>query len=164
VILTLILVPICLLLWYLTPVLIFLGQEVQVSIYAGNYARAMIPGTFMFVQTEALRKFLVAQGQYSFMPKIQLVTAMLHPLWLYINVFCLDLSIEGVAYSTVITHSLNFLVAYIWITIDRSIVKEGSWNFINKDTFTDYFEFLRYGVPNFLTLGLEVWSFQFIHF
>lgn len=144
--------------------MIYLGQEVEVSKVAGRFVRAWIPGTFMFVQTEALRKFLVAQGQYSFMPKIQLVTAMLHPLWLYINVYCLNLSIEGVAFSTVITHSLNFLISYVWITLDQSIVKEGCWHFINKDSFTGYFEFLRFAIPSFLNLGLEVWSFQFIHF
>ncbi|CAI2363185.1 unnamed protein product [Moneuplotes crassus] len=100
VILTIILLPICIMFWYLTPILIYIGQEVQTSIYAGNFVRAWIPGTFSFCQSECLRKFLIAQGQYSLMPKIQIGTSLLHPLWLYINVYILDLSIEGVAYST----------------------------------------------------------------
>ena len=74
------------------------------------------------------------------------------------------MSIEGVALATVMTHTLNFLISYIWISIDHSIVKEGSWHFINKDSFIGIFEFLRYGIPSYLNLALEIWSFQAMHF
>jgi len=114
----------------------------------------------MFCQLETLRRFLVAQEVFDFVPKIQFFTTFLHPLWLYIFVYYFDMSITGVAISTSITHTLSFLIAYIWISLDNTIVREGCWNYINKDSFIDLIGYLKYGIPCYIMLALEIWGFE----
>ena len=102
-------------LWHSAEILKGLGQPVEAAEYAGIYIRYFLPGAFMYCQIECLRRFLVAQGVFDFVPKIQIFTTILHPLWLYLFVHILDWSIEGVALASTVTHSLNFFIAYIWV-------------------------------------------------
>ena len=89
----------------------------------------------MFCQVECLRRFLIAQDVLHLIPNIQIVTTILHPLWLYIFVYIFDLSLEGVAIASTITNTLNLVTAYIIIEFKQSMLRDGSWNYINKDSF-----------------------------
>ncbi|CAI2366981.1 unnamed protein product [Moneuplotes crassus] len=156
------LIPICIFLWNCESFYIYVGQDPEVAQHAAVYIRAFLPATWMFCQCECLRKFLAAQGDFTFMARIQVLTAVLHPFWLFCAYY-FDLSIRGVAFSSMITHSLNFLIPYIWIWIDNSKVKPGSWNMVDKESFKGMYEFLSLAIPSYLNIALEIWSFQTMH-
>ena len=80
-------------LYFMADILIFIGEPVKASEYAGTYIRANLPGIWAYCQTELLRRFLCSQGEFHLVLKIQLVTTVLHPLWVYlfVGVFNLDI-------------------------------------------------------------------------
>mmetsp|Transcript_4694 Transcript_4694/g.3950 ORF Transcript_4694/g.3950 Transcript_4694/m.3950 type:complete len:204 (+) Transcript_4694:653-1264(+) len=70
------------------------------------------------------------------------------------------MSYKGVAIATTITQTLNFVIAYGWISYDNSIVKPNSWNYINSDSFTNLIGYLKYGAPAYVMLAFEIWGFE----
>ena len=76
VIISFMLIPVMFILWNISSILIFMGQNEEASIYAGTYIRVWLPGTWMYCQSECLRKFLASQGEFNFMPRIQIFTAL----------------------------------------------------------------------------------------
>ena len=69
-------------------------------------------------------------------------------------------TVVGIATATWITYILNFAIGVIYITLNKSVVKEGSWHWINKDSFTGIVEYLRYGIPSMVMIILESWWFE----
>ena len=124
----------------------------------------IIPGIWAYCQSELLRRFLGSQGEFKLMFKVQLITTVLHALWIYIFVFLFDIEMDGIAIATWITYMLNYAIWVIYIYFNRSIVKEGSWHWINKDSFTGIIEYLKYGVPSMLMIIIDNWSFEVILF
>ena len=137
-------------LYYSADILIFIGEPVNASEYAGIYIRTNLPGIWAYCQTELLRRFLWSQGEFNLVLKIQIVTTVLHPLWVYIFVGPLNLDIVGIAVATCITYILNFVIGTVYITLNKSVVKEGSWHWINRDSFKGIIEYLRYGIPSMI--------------
>ncbi|CAI2363663.1 unnamed protein product [Moneuplotes crassus] len=146
-----------------TPLLVMLGQPPASAEYAGLYIKILIPGIWFFCQTELLRRFLGAQGAFYIVTNSQIFNCMLHPLWLYLLVFFFDFSVRGVAWATCITYFLNFFVPVMYITFNRKAVKEGCWNWINKDSFVGLFEYLQYGLPAMMMVALEFWAFGVVN-
>ena len=99
---------------------------------------------------------------FEFAPKVQMFTTILHPLWLYIFVYVFDMSYKGVALSSTVTNTINFLIVYIWISLDQTIVKEGCWTYINSDSFKGLYEYLTYSVPCYIMIALECWGFEML--
>ena len=129
---------------------------------AGDFIQIMIPGAWGFCQTELLRRFLGTQGAFYIVVNSQIVNCILHPLWLYIFVSVMDLSVNGVALATDLTYILNYLLPIIYIQFHKSIIKEDSWHCINKDSFIGLLEYLKYGVPSMLMIALEYWAFELL--
>ena len=72
------------------------------------------------------------------------------------------MSYKGVALSATVSSSLNFLIPYIWISLDQSIVKEGCWTYITKDSFKGLWEYLKYAIPCYFMIALEIWGFEML--
>eukprot|EP00344_Euplotes_crassus_P006670 CAMPEP_0197003344 /NCGR_PEP_ID=MMETSP1380-20130617/7642_1 /TAXON_ID=5936 /ORGANISM="Euplotes crassus, Strain CT5" /LENGTH=110 /DNA_ID=CAMNT_0042421829 /DNA_START=502 /DNA_END=834 /DNA_ORIENTATION=+ len=51
----------------------------------------------------------------------------------------------------------------MYITFNRKAVKEGCWNWINKDSFVGLFEYLQYGLPAMMMVALEFWAFGVVN-
>ena len=164
VILTAIFIPQSILLYFATDILVAIGQPQEAAIFAGNYIRVIIPGIWAYCQTELLRRFLSSQGEFQLMFKIQLITTVLHALWVYLFVFWVDIGMDGIAVATCITYILNFVIGTVYITLNKSVVKEGSWHWINRDSFRGIIEYLRYGIPSMLMVMIDNWSFEVLLF
>ena len=86
--LTFLLVP-CI--WYGESILIGLGQDPIVSMYAGQYAKWSMPGILPYFLCSSARKFLRNINEAKIVATILLVTVPFHLLWLNIFVRYLDL-------------------------------------------------------------------------
>ena len=126
----------------------------------GNYIRIVLPGVWTYWQTELLRRFLGAQGHFNIILKIQVITTMLHVLWLFLFVSVFEFGYQGIALSSWFTYILNFTLCMLYITYNKSLFKEGSLHWINKDSFTGLWEYMRFGGPSLLLLLFDMWCFQ----
>lgn len=162
VILTAIFIPQAILLFFSTPILMAVGMPEVSAIHAGTYIKIMIPGCWGYCQAELLRRYLGTQGAFHIVVYAQILNCILHPFWLYFFVFVLDLSMEGVAFGTSITYFMNYLVPIIYVSFNKSILKENSWHWINKDSFKGLFEYLRYGIPSMIMVAMESWAVEVI--
>lgn len=97
---TLLFIPQAILLFYSAPILKAIGQPETSAEQAGTFIKILIPGVWGFCQTETLRRFLGTQGVFHIVPNCQIFNMLLHPLWLYLFVSVLDMSISGVALAT----------------------------------------------------------------
>ena len=135
VILTLIFIPQAVILFFSSDILIWIGQDENVSNISGSYLLIVIPGIWAYWQTELLRRFLGAQGVFHLLFKIQILTTFLHIFWLFIFVYWFELSITGVSVSTWITYILTFTLSSIYT---GWVIKNGNfcnkkWEFCNRN-------------------------------
>ena len=159
---TLLYIPQAILLFFSDDLLIWVGQSEETSVIAGDYLRVVLPGIWAFCQTELLRRFLGAQGLFNIILKTQTLTTVLHVLWLYLFVFVFDLGVTGISAASCLTYILTFGLSWLYVTYNKSLLKENSWHFINKDSFSGLLEYMRFGGPSLLMLLLEFWWFQIL--
>ena len=157
---TILLIPQLIFLCFAEDLLIFFGQPKESSKYAGEYIIAYLPGMWAYSATEILRRFLASQGVFDLMVKVQLITLIIHVWILFLFVNALEMGIIGIAYSLAINHNLTFFscIAYIWY--NQSIVKEGSWIWLTKDSFKGFAQYIKVGFPSMLMIIFEVWAFE----
>ncbi|CAI2365320.1 unnamed protein product [Moneuplotes crassus] len=160
VVLVMLFIPQAILLYFITPVLIAVGQPVRSAEIAGIFVKILIPGVWGYCQTELLRRFLGTQGEFYIVTNFQIFNCIMHPLWLYLFVHALDLSVNGVAIATSITYFMNYLLPLVYVTLKKDSVKKNSMHWINKDSFTGLGEYMKYGVPAMLLTALEYCAFE----
>lgn len=74
--------------------------------------------------------------------------------------FNTSLGLIGASLSTCITYFLNLIVGTAVVTLRSGIVHPESWHWFNADSFRNFCEFLKYGVPATLMLCFEWWCFE----
>ena len=129
-------------------ILMFIGQSEATSRYAATFIKAYLPGIYVYSNVELLRRYLSAQGIYTMLAVVQMITFVTHILCFHVFVNIFDLNLYGVAISANITYSLQLIMCLIYINYKGDVVKPGSWTFYNKDSFKGIGEFLRYGLPS----------------
>ncbi|CAI2365570.1 unnamed protein product [Moneuplotes crassus] len=160
VVLTILFVPQAILLYFITPILISVGQPVRSAEIAGLFIKILIPGVWGYCQTELLRKFLGTQGAFYIVTNSQIFNLLLHPIWLYIFVSAFSLSVSGVAIATSITYFMNYLVPVIYVTFKKDSVRENSMHWINKDSFVGLWQYMKYAIPAMMLTALEYCAFE----
>ena len=155
-------IPQAILLYFSDDILIMIGQSKETAIIAGSYLRVVLPGIWAFCQTELLRRFLGAQGLFNIILKTQTLTTILHVLWLYLFVIVFDIGVTGISSASCLTYILTFALSWVYVTYNKSLLRENSWNFINKDSFTGLYEYMKIGCPSLIMLLLEFWCHQII--
>ena len=91
---------------------------------------------------------------------IQCVTMIFQSIVSYILVFHYNLGIKGLSLTTCITFWLNLILTTAYITFKKGIVNKETWFFFNKQCFSGWYLYCRYGVPATLMLYLEWWTFE----
>ena len=143
-------------------ILIWLGQPPEPSKYAAAFVRVYLPGIFANCQIELLRRFLNTQGIFTLISVIQAITFITHLAWLYIFVFKEEFGLYGVAISANITYILLLLILVLYISFKKGVVKPGSWTWYNRDSFTNLYEYLVYGLPSTIIFWLDIWTFEWL--
>ena len=89
---------------------------------------------------------------------IMIVTSFLHFGWCTLFVSYLKLNVEGVAYATIITFFLNFLLITLISKFNKHL--RHSFFFITRESFHNMGEYLKLGLPSCFMLCIEWWSFE----
>ena len=155
-------IPQTIFLLYTKEMLIYFGQDEEVSEVAQFYINMMLPGMFAFAQYETVRRYLQAMGIFTFCMYIQGISLVAHVIICYILTYTFELGIVGVSVATWISNFVNLAIVTLYISFKEDVVPKESWHFINSDSFKGFGEYLKFGVPSALIIILEWWSYELL--
>ncbi|CAK8534220.1 unnamed protein product [Lathyrus sativus] len=139
-------------------ILIFLGQDPQISTEAGNYAKLMVPSIFAYGLIQCLNRFLQAQNIVFPMMFISAVITLLHALLCWILVFKSGLGGRGAALANSISYWLNVTMLSLYVKFSPSC--KNTWTGFSKEALHNIPTFLRIATPSTIMVCLEMWSFE----
>ncbi|XP_027358129.1 protein DETOXIFICATION 16-like isoform X2 [Abrus precatorius] len=139
-------------------ILIFFGQDTEISSEAGNYAMSMLPCLFAYGLLQCLNRFLQTQNIVFPMMLSSGVTTLLHFLICWIMVFKSGLGNRGAAIANSISYWLNVLMLSLYVKFSPSCAK--TWTGFSKEALYNIPSFLRLAIPSALMVCLEMWSFE----
>lgn len=139
-------IPISFLFVYMEHVLLWLGQDPDISQKAGEYALCLLPSLYAYALLQPVVKFLQTQSVVVPMVICSAVTLCLHVGILYTFVYTLGLGYRGAALGTSLSFWINavLLVSYVRF----SGVCKHTWKGFTKEAFVDLREFLSLAIPS----------------
>ncbi|KAH1033551.1 hypothetical protein J1N35_045725 [Gossypium stocksii] len=139
-------------------ILLFFGQDPEISAEAGKYARFMLPSIFGFAIQECHIRFLQAQNNVVPMMIISGFTTLLHILVCWILVFKSGLGNKGAALANAFSYWTNALLLVLYVRTSPSCKK--TWTGYSMEAFYGILKFLKLSIPSAIMLSLEIWSFE----
>ncbi|KAM0041036.1 putative multi antimicrobial extrusion protein [Helianthus debilis subsp. tardiflorus] len=138
--------------------LVFLGQDPEISAEAGLYARFMIPTLFAYALLQCHIRFLQSQNNVFPMMLSTGIATLLHILICWILVFKSGLGSRGAALANAISLWINVLLLAIYVRVSPTCKK--TWTGFSKEAFHNIPAFLKLAVPSAVMVCLEIWSFE----
>ena len=143
-------------------IFLIVGQPPESADIASYYIISVLPGLFMNMQFEWLRRFLLVQGIYNPIMYILTSTVLLHIIQLYFFVLVFNYKIGGIAVATTTTYSLNFLLLTGYVHFKKDLIKRESWHLFDINCILKIPRYLGYAIPACLMCTIEVWAFEIL--
>lgn len=158
-ILGLMFIPIAIVWWNCTKLLLSLNQDPQLAYQAGLFLRCLMLGAPAFIAFEATKKFLQAQGIMQASTYVLMIVSPLNLVLNYTLVYLppFQLGFMGAPLATSFSYwlMLTLLVCYI------KFVKGGeAWGGWTRECFTGWIPFLKLSIPSLLMITAEWWAFE----
>ncbi|KAJ7979494.1 Protein DETOXIFICATION [Quillaja saponaria] len=139
-------------------ILLFFGQDPEISAEAGRYARFMIPSIFAYALFQCHVRFLQTQNNVLPMMVSSGCTALAHILICWLLVFKSGLGNKGAAVANAISYWINALLLIIYVRKSPSCKK--TWTGFSREALNGIPTFLNLSIPSAVMLSLEIWSFE----
>lgn len=140
-------IPLALISAFSQRILVFLGQDLEISIRAGSYARFLIPGIFAYAIFQCQIKFLQAQKVVFPILFITGITTLIHIFTCWILVFKSGLGSNGAALASSVSHWINCISLALYINFSPSC--KMTWTgFSVQAIFHHLWTFLRLAIPS----------------
>ncbi|XP_076936159.1 protein DETOXIFICATION 49-like [Bidens hawaiensis] len=150
--------PISILWMNMKTILLYCGQDEEIATQAQTYLLYSLPDLLMQSLLHPLRIYLRSQSITLPLTFCATISIILHIPINYYLVKCLNLGIEGVAISSVLT---NFnLVASLVIYILISGVYKRTWGGVTKECLSGWRSLLSLAVPSCVSVCLEWWWYE----
>lgn len=139
-------IPLALIWTYTSQILIAVGQNLEISAEAGQYACWLIPSLFSYGLLQCIVKFLQTQNIVYPILISSGITACFHSLicWFFMHIF--DLGNKGAALATSLSYWLNVLLLAIYVKFSQAC-KE-TWTVLSKESLKGVIDFLTLAVPS----------------
>jgi len=149
-------------LWTSGDILVYLGQDPEVSRSAATYNRATMWGLPLLFQQVASTRFLQIRGDSRGPAIMSLVTSVLHVGWCLFFVIHLRLGLAGAGYANVVTwfSQFAFTTTYLVVHARQSDLSLRSILWFGADSFRGWWEYLQHAVPSMLQLCTEWWFWE----
>ncbi|XP_051200423.1 protein DETOXIFICATION 16 isoform X2 [Lolium perenne] len=157
-ILTLVSIPVAVLWFYTGSVLLLVGQDEDISMEAGTYARWMIPALFAYGLLQCHVRFLQTQNIVLPVMLSAAPTALFHLPVCWLLVHGLGLGSKGAALSNAISFWINVVILAVYVRVSSTCNK--TWTGFSVEAFHDLLSFFRLAVPSALMVCLEWWSYE----
>ncbi|XP_057446973.1 protein DETOXIFICATION 16-like [Lotus japonicus] len=139
-------------------ILIFLGQDPEISAAAGEYAKIMVPCLFGYGLLQCLNRFLQTQNIVFPMMLSSGVTTLLHFFICWILVYKTGLGYKGAAVANSISYWLNVTILSLYVKFSPSC--KTTWTGFSKEALHNIPTFMRLAIPSAVMVCLEMWSFE----
>ncbi|XP_078429258.1 protein DETOXIFICATION 16-like [Wolffia australiana] len=155
-------VPLSLIWASTSQLLVGLGQQPDIAMEAGKYARWMIPGLAAYGLTQCQLRFLQTQNLVAPMAMICGATALLHVPLCWVLVFRTGLGASGAAMATSISHWCNFLFLVFYVRFSGRC--EMTWTGFSLEALhgNGIYKFVGLAAPSAAMICLEYWSFEMV--
>ncbi|GLT35050.1 hypothetical protein SLA2020_095340 [Shorea laevis] len=153
-------IPLAIIWFFTSTILISLGQDHEISILAGLYNCWMIPSLFAYGLLQCLNRFLQTQNNVFSMMFCSGITALLHILFCWALVFEFGLGIKGAALAISISNWFNVLFLAIYIKFSPSC--KNTWRGFTREAFHDLVSFIKLAIPSAIMICFEYWSFEMV--
>ncbi|XP_047320401.1 protein DETOXIFICATION 16-like [Impatiens glandulifera] len=153
-------IPLAFIMGFTQNILIFCGQDVEISFEAGTYAIWLIPCIFPYGILQCQLRFLQAQNVVSPLTFTTGLSTIFHILLCWLFVFELEFGAKGAAISIAISYWVNVFLLAAYIRFSGSC--RNTWNGFSMEGLNDLFGFLSLGIPSALMICLEFWSYEFL--
>ena len=150
-ILTLVSIPVAVLWFYTGSVLLLVGQDEDIAMEAGTYARWMIPALFAYGLLQCHVRFLQTQNIVVPVMLSAAPTALFHLPVCWLLVHGLGLGSKGAALSNAISFWINVVILAVYVRVSSTCNK--TWTGLSVEAFHDLLSFFRLAVPS----ALMVW-------
>ncbi|CAN1228927.1 Protein DETOXIFICATION 16 [Linum grandiflorum] len=151
-------IPLSVASFFAGEILLFLGQDPEISISAGSYAKFVIPSIFGFAILESHVKFLQSQNNVLPVTATTGFTTLLHVLVCWTLVFKSGLGNRGAAIANGVAYWINGISLFVYVRVSRSC--KLSWTGWSREALHGIPGFVRLAIPSALMLSLEIWSFE----
>ncbi|XP_028091224.1 protein DETOXIFICATION 16-like [Camellia sinensis] len=140
------------------PILVFLGQDPDISEQAQLYACYMIPSIFAYGLLQCLVKLLQTQNIVFPMMISSGITTLIHLLVCWLLVFKSGLGIRGAALANSISYWINVALLVLFVKFSPSCAK--SWTGFSKEALHNIPTFIKLAIPSAVMVCMEAWSFE----
>lgn len=153
-------IPLAIIWYHTSTILIALGQDHEISTEAGVFNRWMIPGLFAYGLLQCLNRFLQTQNNVIPMLISSGFTALLHVLVCWVLVFKIELGSKGAALAIAISNWVNVILMVIYVRFSPACMK--TWTGFSKEALHDILSFIKLAVPSAIMICFEYWSFEMV--
>ncbi|VAH72029.1 unnamed protein product [Triticum turgidum subsp. durum] len=158
--LTVVSIPVAIMWFYTGQIMLLFGQDPEIAMEAGMYARWMIPGLFGYGLLQCHVRFL--QSQNTVLPVMVSAgaAALFHLLACWLLVHVAGMGSKGAALSTAVSYWVYVILLAMYVRVSSSCKQ--TWTGFSMQAFHGAHDFLRLAVPSALMLCLEWWSFEIL--
>ncbi|KAK7269830.1 hypothetical protein RIF29_22588 [Crotalaria pallida] len=153
-------IPLSLVWFYTSNLLIAMGQDSEISTEAGIFNRWMIPGLFAYGLLQCLNRFLQTQNNVFPMLICSGITTLLHIVLCWVFVFECKLGSKGAALAISISYWINVFMLVIYINIATACAS--TWNGVSKEALNDIISFIKLAIASAVMICFEYWSFEMV--
>ncbi|XAR51195.1 hypothetical protein NMG60_11005752 [Bertholletia excelsa] len=139
-------------------ILVFLGQDPEISAQAGPYARFMVPSIFAFSLLQCHVRFLQAQNKVVPMMLTSGFTALLHIVICWVLVIKSGLGNRGAALANTVSYWINAVLLGVYVRVSPSCKR--TWTGFSREGLKDVTKYLRLAIPSAIMICLVIWSFE----
>lgn len=144
-------IPIAFLWQFTGQIFASVGQDRDISSYAGAYACWLIPSLFPYGILQCQFRFLQTQKVLKPLILSTLFTSLMHILACWIVVFWFEFGHKGAALCNAISYGINVLILAAYIKFSPSCEK--TWTGFSKESFQNLWSFVSLAIPS----ALMVW-------
>ncbi|XP_022881986.1 protein DETOXIFICATION 12-like [Olea europaea var. sylvestris] len=153
-------IPLSVLWIFLGKVLVFVGQDPQISYEAGKYTMWLVPALFGYATLQPLIRYFQIQSMILPMLISSCLTICFHIAVCWVLVFNLRLKIIGAAVAMDLSMWLNVTILGLYMKFSSNCEKTRAP--ISMEIFKGMKEFFRFAIPSAVMICLEWWSFELL--
>ncbi|KAK8526114.1 hypothetical protein V6N13_017179 [Hibiscus sabdariffa] len=142
------------------PILILLGESVEIASAAAVFVYGLIPQIFAYALNFPIQKFLQAQSIVAPSAYISTATLVIHLVISWVAVYKIGLGLFGA--SLVLSLSWWVVVVAQFVYIVKSDKCKYTWNGFSVQAFTGLPGFFKLSAASAVMLCLETWYFQIL--
>ncbi|XAR51196.1 hypothetical protein NMG60_11005753 [Bertholletia excelsa] len=151
-------IPLAFIWFNAASILVFLGQDPEISAEAGSYIRFMVASILPYGFLQCHVKFLQAQNNVVPMMLTSGFTALLHIFTCWVLVFKSGLGNKGAALANAVSYWINVSLLAVYVRVSPSC--KMTWTGFSREGLKDLTVYLGLAIPATIMTCLELWSFE----